>query len=71
MSVIDQIKAVAKNGRIPYTYKVGEKSKGMPFDVKLSVDADFKKAITKWVSIASAGIAGGIIAGFFLTRKKK
>ncbi len=70
MGVIDTIKKAATSGRIPYTYKVGEKGgKPMPFDVKLSIDADFKKTVIKSVTIFSLGIAAGIVAGFVITKK--
>jgi hypothetical protein len=72
MSVINTIKKVATSGRIPYTYKVGEPAgKPMPFDVKLSIDPDFKKTIIKGITIFSGGLALGIFAGFVFTSKSK
>jgi len=57
---------------LKYTYKVGEKGAApIPFAVKLSMDKDFKKAVTTWVGMASAGIALGIFAGFVFTSNKK
>jgi hypothetical protein len=59
-------------GRVPYNYIVGSKgtSKGLPFDVRLSIDKEFNKAVTKWVTIGAGGVALGIIAGFVLTKKR-
>lgn len=72
MSVIDTIKKVTL-GRIPYNYKIGSPSSGkpLPFDVKLSIDKDFNKAVTKWVTIGSIGVGLGILAGIVISKNKK
>lgn len=56
---------------IPYTYKIGSKTgeSGIPMNVKVSIDTDFKKTVIKGISILSGGIALGIIAGFLITKK--
>ncbi len=66
----DQIKKTVQGGRLPYNYKVGEKSTGgaLPFDVKLSIDQDFNKAVTKWVTIGFAGVGLGIAAGIVIAK---
>jgi len=56
--------------RIPANYTVGGTSKGVPFDVKLSIDPDFKKTIIKGVTIFSGGVAIGIIAGFAIKKAR-
>lgn len=63
---------IIKTGRLPYNYKVGEKSSGkpLPFDVKLSIDPQFRKTVLQSVGMLAGGIALGTIAGFLLTKKK-
>lgn len=57
---------------IPYTYKVGEKSSSaLPVNVKLALDADFKKTVTKWMWIGSLSIAAGIATGIVISNSKK
>jgi hypothetical protein len=72
MGVVDDIIRTAQSGRASTTYKVGEKStsKGLPIDVQLSIDQDFKKTILKGVAIFSGGVALGIAAGFIITKSK-
>jgi hypothetical protein len=72
MSVVDEIIKTAQSGRAATTYKVGSKSgnKGLPIDVQLSIDQDFKKTIFKGVAIFSGGVALGIAAGFIITKSK-
>jgi len=75
MAKIDLGKIVntAATGRVPYNYVVGAKDtgKGLPFDVKLSIDPDFKNTLIKGVSIFSGGVALGIIAGFAIKKARK
>jgi hypothetical protein len=71
MPLVNTVKTLVKNKRIPYNYKVGEKSSAMPFDVKLSIDQDFKKTLLKAVSIFSLGVAGGIATGIVISKFKK
>lgn len=69
---IDTATSIVKNKRIPYNYIVGEKSSGsLPFDVKLSLDPDFKKTIIKSVTILSIGIGLGTLAGIVISNSKK
>lgn len=73
MSVIDNVKNIIKNKSVPYNYVVGQKSTGsspIPFDVKLSIDPDFKKTVIKVGSIFSVGIALGIAAGIYSSKKR-
>lgn len=47
--------------RLPYNYIVGGKDTApIPFDVKLSLDADFKKTVVKSSLIFASGIAFGM-----------
>lgn len=73
MSVIENIIRTAQTGRASTTYKVGEKStsSGIPFDVKLSLDEDFKNTIIKGVSIFSLGVAAGITAGIAIKKSRR
>lgn len=49
---------------IPYNYVVGgPSSKGLPFDVKVSIDPNFERAISKWVTIGGICIGAGIAIG--------
>lgn len=69
MSVIDQAKSLIQNKRIPYNYIMGQKStSSLPFDVKLSIDKDFNKAVTKWVTIGTVGLSLGIFAGILISK---
>ena len=54
-------------------YMVGgkEEGKGLPVDVRLSLDAEFKRTIIKSVFIGSAGIALGIAAGIVISESDK
>ena len=69
---LKKISRAVTSGRMPYNYIVGEKgtSKGLPFDVKLSIDANFNKAVTKWVTIGAAGVGLGIVAGFIISKRR-
>lgn len=64
------LKKILATKRIPYNYKVGEKSGPIPFDVKLSLDADFKKTLITSVAIFSIGVGLGVLAGFVITKSK-
>jgi hypothetical protein len=67
-----KIKKASPGFRIPYEYIVGQTGgKALPFDVKLSIDQNFNKAVTKWVTITSLGIAGGIVIGFLASKKRR
>jgi hypothetical protein len=69
MAVLD----ILKTGRIPYNYKVGSPSSGkpMPFDVKLSIDPDFKRTIIKCVTIGTIGLGIAVATGIVLSKRKK
>jgi hypothetical protein len=70
--MIKQAYQIAKKKTIPYRYTVGAKDdgKGLPFDVTLSLDADFKKTIIKAVTIGAVGIGLGIAAGIFISKRR-
>jgi hypothetical protein len=46
-------------------------NKGIPVEVKLSLDPDFKRTLVKSVIIASTGIALGIGAGIVISDMNK
>jgi hypothetical protein len=72
MPIIDTLKKVVKGKSIPYTYKVGEaSSKPLPVAVRLSMDKDFKQAVTKWVTIGSLAVGLGIATGIVISKNKK
>lgn len=73
MGVVDQIIKTAQEGRASTVYKVGEKSasKGIPFDVQLSIDKDFKNTLLKSVGIFSAAVAAGICTGIVISKIAK
>lgn len=56
------ISNLINNKSIPYNYVVGGKEtpSAIPFDVKLSLDKDFKKTVLISVGLISLGIAAGI-----------
>lgn len=57
---------------IPYNYVVGSKSEssGLPVNVKLSVDPDFKKALIKMAAIFTIGIGTGVAVGIAVAKKR-
>jgi hypothetical protein len=71
--ILKNIGTAVRTGRVPYNYKVGTPSTGksLPFDVKLSIDKDFEKAVTKWVAIGATGIGLGIAAGIIISKKRR
>jgi hypothetical protein len=71
MSILRKVANTVKTGRIQVPYSVGSPSKGMPVDVRLSMDANFNKAVTKWVTIGAAGIGLGIAAGIVISKIRR
>lgn len=58
---VQQILNAAIQKRIPTTYTVGGKqSSGIPMDIRLSLDPDFKKTVLIGTSMLSLGIAVGL-----------
>lgn len=55
---LPKVLTTAASGRIPYNYVVGgpSSSSGVPVDMRLSLDPDFKKTILKGVAMLSASI---------------
>lgn len=72
MGKVDLKNTIAKATQ-GYTYTVGAKDSGggIPFNVKLALDTDFKKTLLKAVGIFSIGVAGGIAVGIALKAKPK
>ena len=70
MGMIDNIIRTATTGRAATSYKVGGAPSGIPFDVKLSLDQDFKNTIIKGVTIFSFGVAAGIAIGIIIKKNK-
>ncbi len=54
-------------------YVVGEKSKssGIPLNVQVSIDKDFKNTLIKGIAILSLGVAAGTAAGIIISSNKK
>lgn len=73
MPIVDDIIRTAQSGRASTVYKVGEKStsKGIPFDVQLSIDQEFKKTLLKGVGIFSIGVFAGIATGIVVSKIAK
>lgn len=64
MSVISKVLNTA--------YTVGSQSSTtLPVNVTLKVDPDFKKTIYKTVTIFTVGIALGITAGIYISKKRR
>jgi hypothetical protein len=71
MGIVDTLVKTAISGRASTAYKVGGKPSGIPFDVKLSLDQDFKKTVIKGVTIFTGGVCLGIAAGIIISNSKK
>jgi hypothetical protein len=53
---------------VPYT--VGSKSSGIPVNVNLQIDPNFKRVVYNTAGIISLGILAGILAGVIYNKKK-
>jgi hypothetical protein len=58
------------NPTIPYTVGSKSSSGGIPVNVNLNLDKDFKNTIYKTAGIISLGIAFGIFAGVVYSKTK-
>lgn len=47
------------------------KSSGVPVDVKLAIDPEFKKTLITVVGILSVGIGAGIATGIVISKARK
>jgi 3-phosphoglycerate kinase len=70
-NLVRNVKQAVRTNAIPYNYVVGGKDSGMNFNVKLSLDPDFKKTILKGVGIFSFALASGIATGIVVAEARK